>query len=167
MRRGSKIRTAATACAVLLPFALAQAGDPPKIKEGLWEIRGESVENPGAKHTQFKYKLCRDHAYDKAANDQLKDVKGCSTVIKDLGGGKFSSASTCAVAGVTIESSGLSVYKGDTATHAETHAAFTPAFNGKTDETMTQDQQYVGKCPDGMKPGDRLSVNGLLLHPTD
>jgi hypothetical protein len=34
------------------------------------------------------------HALDKAANEQLKNVKGCSTVIKKLDGGKFSSGNS-------------------------------------------------------------------------
>ena len=45
---------------------------------------------------------------------------------------------------------------------ADSHAAYTPAFDGKTDETLTEDQQYIGKCPAAMKPGDRLNPDGIL-----
>jgi hypothetical protein len=152
-----------TTTAMVLPAA-AWAGDPPKLKEGLWDIRGERIESPGDKRTEFAYKLCRDHAYDKAANAQLKNVKGCSTVIKKVDGGKFSSASTCTVDGMTIVSNGLSAYKGDSSTHAETHAIYTPPFNGKSEETLTEDQQYLGKCPTGMKPGDTIAPDGIIRH---
>jgi len=156
------VRASAT---ILLPIAVAGcAGNPPQLQEGLWDIRAQRIENPGEKHTEFAYKLCRDHAYDKAANARIKDVKGCATLVKDLGGGKFSSASTCTVANVTIESNGVSVFKNGASTHSETHATYTPAFNGRTEETMTQDQQYIGKCPAGTKPGDMIYPDGLVRH---
>ena len=159
--------TKAIVCSVaaaLLPIALAWANDPPKIKEGLWEIRGQSIENPGERRTEFTYKLCRNHAYDEAATALLKNVKGCTTVLKDLKGGKFSSASTCTIAGTTIVSNGLTIYISASATHSETHATYTPAFNGKTDETMTEDQQYIGACPAAMKPGETIDPDGIIRH---
>lgn len=152
------------AATVLLSAAIAYASDLPQIKEGLWEIHGQSIENPGARKTEFTYKLCRNHAYDEATTALLKNVKGCSTVIKDLKKGTYSSSSTCTVAGTTIVSSGLTTYIGDAATHSEAHATYTPAFNGKTDETVTQDQQYVSDCPAGMKPGEMLDQNGVIRH---
>ncbi len=165
MRRITAAAIAAyTITASVLPCAAAYAGDTPNLKEGLWDIRGERIENPGGKRTEFAYKLCRDHAYDKAAEALLKNVKGCTTVIKKLDSGKFSSASTCTVDGMTIVSNGLSLYKSDSSTHSETHAAYTPPFNGKSEETMTQDQQYLGKCPAGMKPGDRIAPDGIIRH---
>ncbi|MDT5130848.1 MAG: hypothetical protein QOE41_159, partial [Mycobacterium sp.] len=70
--------------AIFLPIAVAAcAGNPPQLQEGLWEIRAQRIENPGEKHTEFAYKLCRDHAYDKATNARIKDVKGCATLVKD------------------------------------------------------------------------------------
>ena len=155
---------AGIAAAVLLPAMIAYASDLPKVKEGLWEIRGQSIENPGARKKEFTYKLCRNHAYDEATTAQLKNVKGCSTTIKDVKKGMYSSSSTCTVGGTTIVSSGLTTYIGDAATHSEAHATYTPAYNGKTDETVTQDQQYLGDCPAGMKPGEMLDQNGAIRH---
>jgi ribosomal protein S11 len=143
---------------------MAQTTDPPKLKEGLWEIHGQTVENPGNKRTDFTYRLCRDHAYDDAANKKLREVEGCSTVLKDLGGGRIASTSSCQVAGVTIDSTGLMVYKDDASTHAESRATFTPAFQGKSDETITQDQKFIGKCPGDVKPGDRIAADGRIWH---
>ena len=160
-------RSWAAGCAAwlaLVPFAAADAGSPPKIKEGLWEIRGQTLEKPTDNKTSFAYKLCRDHAYDKASNAQMKDVKGCTTLVKDLGGGKYASASTCVVMGVTIVSNGVTTYKGHESVHSDTQAKYTPIFKGKTDETLTQDQQYIGKCPTGVKPGDLIGPDGLVRH---
>jgi hypothetical protein len=156
-----KLALAATVSACL-SLTLGCAGDPPKLKEGLWEIRGQRVENPGNKRSDFVYKLCRDQAFDRAADATIRNVKGCTTVLKKLGDGKHSSGSTCQVAGLTIVSTGTSSYRGDESIHADTHAAYTPPFNGKTDETLTEDQQYIGKCPAFMRPGDRLNPDGIL-----
>ncbi len=142
----------------------ACANDPQKIKEGLWEIHGDSVENPGAKKTGFQYELCRDHAYDSAANALLKNVKGCSTQFKDLGGGKYASASTCKVAATSIVSTGITTYQNGESTHSETRAQYTPPFNGKAAETMTEDQRFLGRCPAGVKPGDTIGPDGIVRH---
>lgn len=163
-RARTLLRALAVLTPMLLPLTPALAGDPPQLKEGLWEVRGQTVENPGAKRTDFAYQLCRDHAYDEAENKQLKDVEGCNTVLKDLGGGKLASTSSCQVSGVTIESNGLTVYKGDTFTHAESHATFSPPLEGKSDETITQDQKFLGKCPAGVKAGDRIAPDGRIWH---
>jgi hypothetical protein len=160
---GSALRLALWASvAAWLSLTAGCANGPPKLKEGFWEIRGQRVENPGNKRSDFTYKLCRDHALDRAADSMLRNVKDCNTVLKKLGDGKYSSASTCQVAGVTIVSTGTSAYKGDESIHADTHAAYTPAFNGNTEEALTEDQQYIGKCPAAMKPGDRLNPDGIL-----
>ena len=41
---------------LLIPAAaalltVARAADPPPLQEGLWEIRGQSIANPGSKRT--------------------------------------------------------------------------------------------------------------------
>lgn len=137
---------------------------PPKLKQGLWEIRGQSVEKPLGTKTEFSYQLCRDHAYDEAQNTQLKSVKGCNTVLKNAGGGKFTSASNCRVGVTLIGSNGVTVFKKNAATHSETHATYAPPLNGKAEETMTEDQQYLGACPPGMRPGDTLGTDGIVRH---
>jgi hypothetical protein len=150
--------------ALLLPLAAAHAGDPPKFKEGLWEVHVINEEKPVGKKTDLIYRLCRDHAYDKAADAILKNLPGCTTVIKDVGGGKFSSASNCVVNGTTVVSTAITTFMGTTASHSETSAKFIPPVNGKTDETMTQDQRYIGSCPSDLKPGDTISPDGFIRH---
>ncbi|MGA2188697.1 MAG: DUF3617 family protein [Steroidobacteraceae bacterium] len=161
------IRRAALAVITItavLPAA-SYAADPPKLKEGLWDVHGERIENSGAKRTVFAYRLCRDHAFDKAVDAQLANVTGCTTVVKKVDSGTFSSASTCTVDAMTIVSNGLTAYQSDTSTHSETHATYTPAFNGTSEETLTEDQRYLGKCPAGVKPGDTIAPNGMIRHP--
>jgi hypothetical protein len=151
-----------TIAAILVVGACASS--PQTIKEGLWEVRGESTENPGGKKTVFVYKLCRDHALDRQADAALKNVRGCRTMIKDQGGGKYASASTCEVAGTSIVSNGVTKFTNHEATHSETQAKYTPPFKGKSDEIMTQDQHYIGACPAGVKPGDTIGEDGMVFH---
>ena len=142
-------------------LSIARAADPPPLQEGLWEISGQSIENPGSKRIEFKYQLCRNHAYDNAMDALVKNVKGCTTSFDDLGGGHFASSSSCNVEGTLIVSKGTYTYQSMTSTHSESSATYSPAYKGKTDEQVVQDQHYVGACPAGMKPGDRIT-NGAV-----
>lgn len=148
----------------LLLWSIAQAADPPPLKEGLWEISGESIVDPGGKRTEFKYQLCRNHAYDNAMDALARNAEGCTTSFEDLGGGRFASASSCTIDGTLIVSKGSYTYESMTATHSESFATYSPAYHGKTDERVVQDQRYVGACPAGMKPGDRISGKAVLRY---
>jgi hypothetical protein len=149
-----------------LPIAGAGATHPPQLREGLWEIRVQSSENSGGKKSDFVYKLCRDHAYDRGIDAVAKKNKNCATNVESLGDDRYSAASRCTVDGIVIVSKGLSIYQNNISVHTETVATYTPAFNGKTDETMIQDQRYVGSCPVGVKPGDRILADGRIVHQT-
>ena len=143
-------------CALLLP--IARAADPPQLREGLWEIHGQRIENPGNRRTEFTYRLCRSHAYDRAMDDLVKNQKDCTTSFESLGGGRYASSSRCTAAGIVIESKGTYTYESNTSTRSESTATYDPAFHGKTDETLIQDQNYIGICPAGMRPGDRINA---------
>jgi hypothetical protein len=140
-----------TISAAAFLLSIARAADPPPLKEGLWDVSGESIVNPGGKKTEFNYQLCRNHAYDKAMDALVKNAPGCTTSFDDLGGGRFASASSCSAEGTLIVSKG-------------TYATYTPAYRGKTDERVLQDQRYVGDCPAGMKPGDRIAGGALQRY---
>ena len=155
-------RAAFTVSAATLLLAIASAADPPPLQEGLWEIRGQSIDNPGGKKTAFTYRLCRNHAYDKAMDALVKNVKDCTTSFDSLGDGRYSSSSRCTLDGTVIVSNGTYTYLRSTSTRSESHATYTPAYHGKTDETVIQDQSYVGACPAGMQPGDRITVDGTV-----
>lgn len=143
-------------------ISIAIAAEPPPLKEGLWEVRGQNVTNPGNRITKFAYRLCRTQAYDKAMDDLVKNAKECTTSFDDLGGGRYASASRCTSAGTVIESKGTYTYENSTSTHLESFATYNPPYRGKTEERLSQDQRYVGACPTGMKPGDRIMDDGAL-----
>ncbi len=73
---------------VLLALAAwdVSAAAPQKLLKGLWEFRVQSTDNPGAKKTEYSFKLCRDHAYDKQTDDLVRNNKNCTTKIERLAG---------------------------------------------------------------------------------
>ncbi len=146
----------------LLP--IARAADSPPLQEGLWEISGQMIENPGNKRTDFKYQLCRNHAFDSATDALVKNAKGCTTSFDDLGAGRFASASSCNVDGTLIESKGTYVYESMTSTRAESVATYSPPYRGKTEERVVQNQHYLGGCPPGLKPGDRIMGGAVVRY---
>jgi hypothetical protein len=154
-------------CRATLLASLLAAGCAayPQIQEGLWDVRVQSTENPGAKKTQYEYKLCRDHAYDKQTDSLVKNNKDCKTTLEAAGPNRYSAASRCTVGATVIVSKGLSIYENGNSIHSETVATYTPRLYGKSDETLILDQQFLGSCPAGMKPGDRLLPDGLIAHP--
>jgi len=151
------------AVAFLLAIGVANAVDPPEVKEGLWSIQRHNIDNPGNKKTDSTSTICRNHAYDQHALSLTKNLKGC-TVSQSFQGGKYSSKSHCVIGGTVMESEGTVTYQGDTSAHSETHATFTPATNGVSETTMIMDQKYVGSCPAGVQPGDLTTSDGRVNH---
>jgi hypothetical protein len=161
MKKMNKKMLASAAAALVLP--IANAADAPDVKEGLWSIHTQSIDNPGNKKTEGTITLCRNHAYDLSVRAKAKNVKGC-TVSESSQGGKYSSATHCVVGTTVIDSKGTTTFVGDTATHTESHSTYTPAMYGVAETTMIQDQKYVGSCPAGALPGDRTDANGKVTH---
>jgi hypothetical protein len=161
MKKMNKKMLASAAATLVLP--IANAANPPEVKEGLWSIHTQSIDNPGNKKSEGTYTLCRNHAYDQAAQARAKTTKGC-TLSESFEGGKYSSQSHCVVGSTVIESKGTVTFQGDTATHSETHATYTPAMAGVSETTMIMDQKYVGSCPAGAVPGDRIGADGKVTH---
>jgi hypothetical protein len=83
-----------SAVAVLF-LALANAANPPELKEGLWSVHSQSVANPGNKKSDETYTLCRNHAYDQSVQALAKSMKGCTTVSEGFQGGKFNASDFC------------------------------------------------------------------------
>jgi hypothetical protein len=155
---------ASIAAILVMLSGTAQAVDHPPIKEGLWQIRTQTIDNPGGKKTDGTVSLCRDHNYDKAVEARAKDVKGCNTISESFAGSAYSSEMRCDIGSTVLVTKGTVTFLGDTSTHSETHITCTPALNGIADEMRIQDQTYEGNCPTGMQPGDRKSQDGTIGH---
>jgi hypothetical protein len=148
---------------LLLPVAIAIAANHPDLKEGLWSVRTQTINNPGNKKSEGTYTICRSHAFDQSAETLVRNMKGC-TMNESSQGNKYSAEMHCTVGTTVIDSKETATYDGDTATHAETHATYTPAMAGISETTMIQDQKYTGTCPAGIQPGDRTNADGTVIH---
>ncbi|MGD1071791.1 MAG: DUF3617 family protein [Bryobacteraceae bacterium] len=158
-----KVLVSAGSVFLLAIFAVS-AADAPEMKEGLWSIHTQIIDNPGNKKSEGTVTLCRDHAYDKSAEALAKNMKGCTIVRESREGNKYTAETHCVVAGTTIDSKGTTVFQGDTAWHAESHSTNTPAFYGVSESTSIIDQKYIGPCPAGVQPGDRTTADGKVTH---
>jgi hypothetical protein len=143
------------AVAFATQIGAAYAVDLPEIKQGLWQIRTQTVDNPGNKRSEGSVMLCRDHAFDKRAKALARNVKGCDTSNESFANGRYTAETRCEIGSTVIVSKGVVTFRGDRSTHSEIHVTYTPTFAGNADETMIQDQTYLGDCPAGMHPGDR------------
>ena len=152
------------AAALLLPIGIVIAANAPDVKEGLWTIHTQTTDNPGNVKSDHRSTICRNHAYDQHVISVSKEVKGCAVRSEGFEGNKYSIEMHCTVGTTVIDSKGTTTFDGDTSTHTESHATYTPAFYGKSETTTIQDQKYVGSCPAGSQPGDMTSENGQVIH---
>ena len=162
MKRPAK-RTSIATIALLGLIGSAYALDDPPIKEGYWSVHQVTVDQPGNKTIDGKYFICRNHAYD-AYVETLKNVPGCVAKSKSVQGNKHFTEMSCAVAGTNIDTKSTLTYNSDTSIHSETNATYTPLFMGHASEKMTMDFAYVGSCPAGIQPGDRVDQTGAVRH---
>ena len=149
---------------ILMLIGMANGADAPEVKEGLWSIRRQTIDNPGNKKTESAQKICRNHAYDQHTQELAKNVKGCTTVSDSVQGGKHLTETHCVVAGTTMDTKGFVSFQGDTAAHSESHTAYTPAMYGVSETTTVMDQKYEGSCPAGVQPGDMINADGRVTH---
>ena len=154
---------ASAAAALWLPIGVVHANNPPDVKEGLWSIRTQTIENPGNKKTDRTSTICRNHAYDQYVLARAKNIKGC-TLTEASQGSKHSVQTHCVIEGTVVDSKGTTTFQGDTSTHSESHATYSPALAGVSEITTIQDQKYVGGCPAGAQPGDITSADGKVNH---
>ena len=144
------------ALALLFLVVVASAVDFPERKEGLWERHNQTTVNPGNKKTEIIAKICRDHAYDKSVTVTKPRDPSCTYNLESLGGGRYSSETRCNLGATVVQTKQSFLYQGDSSFHSETHMTYTPAFNGRTDQTVMLDEKYIGSCPAGKKPGDEF-----------
>ena len=154
------------ACAVagLAAAAGAGAAELPATQEGLWEVRVQTTTKPVKSHHTTWYKVCRDHAFDQAANDLWSRVQGCTASTEALGPGKYTLVSRCASRGTVIAARGTLRYDGTTARHIQNQVTYTPPISGKTGVATLTDEKYLGACPAELKPGDRIGADGEITR---
>lgn len=153
--------------ACLLAFGIAHAvdfPDMPPMKEGLWKIHMVDT-TPGQKPTENTYLFCRDHASDQRGRQiAQKFLASCSAPTDTKSGNTRTMVMSCKIANSTITTKSILTAFGDTHYHTESSSTFTPPLYGQSQDSMIQDQTFVGACPANMQPGDRQLANGTIQH---
>jgi len=151
------------ASAIWLPI-VAAAAELPVTREGLWDIRVHTVAKPTRTKTDTRYKVCRDPAVEKEANDLWSHVRGCSATTERLSEGRYAVKTRCVADGKVILTQGTVSYQGQITRHSETQVSYTPAIAGKSGAISVADERWLGPCPSNMRPGDRQDADGKV-HP--
>jgi hypothetical protein len=159
-----KINLALVAAALTLTSTIASAADPPALKEGLWSIHSQTINNPGGKKSDNSSTICRSHAYDQHALDAVRGMKDCAIIKESAQAGSYSIQMHCVAAGTAIDSTATVTTTSEMVSHSETHATYNPALGGISETTLIQDQKYLGSCPAGTHPGDLTQADGTLVH---
>jgi len=152
-----------SAAALWLVMGTIYAVDEPPLKEGLWSVRTQMIENPGNRKDETTRSICRSHAFDAYAQSQRKNTK-CRTLSENSANGTITTVSECTVGTTLIKNTGTVTMTGDIASHSEGHTTYTPAVNGMSESTIIMDQKYVGACPAGVEPGDTIDADGKIQH---
>jgi hypothetical protein len=150
--------------ALLLSVGIANAVDPPPLKEGLWSVRTQITDNPGNRKRDSTANLCRNHAYDQHVRDISKRKPGCTTVNESFQAGQYTVEMHCSVSGTSIVAKGVTTFRGDTSAHSESRATFSPPTGGTSETIEILDQNYLGNCKAGTQPGDMISASGTVTH---
>ena len=154
-----------TTALVLLPIGIALASGPPHLKEGLWSLDRQTIDSPGnKKDVAPTIKTCRSDAYDQYVLGLMKNMHGCTTVTDSTQGNRYLLDMKCTVGKTVIETKGTTTYQSDTFAHAVSHTTYTPAMYGRSETTTIADSKYIGSCPAGMQPGDRINTDGTIAH---
>jgi hypothetical protein len=149
---------------LLVGAAYADFPDMPPMKEGLWKIRMIDTTS-GQKLTDTTYSLCRDHTWDQHVRQMAqKMLTSCTTTSDVKSGNTRTVVTSCKISNSTVVSKSTLTSSSDTNYHTETFATFTPPLFGQSQDSMIQDQTFMGACPTGMQPGDRQLADGTIQH---
>jgi hypothetical protein len=139
--------------------AVAQAGDYPNIKQGLW-----STTTVIAGSKQPSGTMCNSTEVMQSVIDAHKKSDApCKIISLSHNGSVYTEQTECNFGGKVKKSTSVTTFTGDTLVHTELHEA-----DGTV--TLTSDSKYVGACPAGMVPGDFVGADGMklnILHPDD
>lgn len=151
---------------VLLQTMLVAQTDYPNLKDGLYSWHSQTISQPGNKKQEGSFSVCvsRAHSEEVRAKSKQQMQKICSVNNEHVSGTTVATETECKVMNSVIKTTGKTTISGDSAAHAESHTTYSPPLEGQTEENMTVDEKYVGPCPTGMQPGDRMLKDGSIQH---
>jgi succinate dehydrogenase flavoprotein subunit len=158
---GALIVATLLAAMLAIPAAIAQAGELPKRKPGLWElhwhVNDASLANAASELVTNTAKMCIDDTTDgklAAAYDPCDPPLDFAFYAP-----QFTSDLVCEVfveRGVKAMSRSTISFAGDTAYRIEVSTRFKPALKGEGEYSGVRDGKWLGKCPADLRPGDLL-----------
>lgn len=150
---------------VLLQTTLAAQTDYPYLKDGFYSLHSQTISQPGNKKQEGSFSVCLSRAHSETVRAKSKErmQKICSINNEHVSGTTITTETECKVMNTTIKTTGKTTISGDTA-HSESHTTYSPPMEGQSEEVMTVDEKYVGSCPAGMQPGDRMLKDGSIQH---
>lgn len=147
---------------IVASLAVAHAANAPEMKEGLWSVHTTVIS--GSAKNEGSFTLCRSHAFGESVENREKDVLKCNVLRETHEAGKYSSETHCTAGGIAIDTKETITFQGDTEFHSEAHSTTTTSTGSPTEMTMIHDQKYLGSCPAGVQPGDRVNADGTVIH---
>lgn len=122
----------------------------PRFKPGLWEVTqrdGGDVET---------WRQCVDEGLDPETRAALQQAAqaGCTRTM-DRSGGGLAVVSRCERGGVKIDSS-ITMRGSQTHQTIEFRIRMDPGNGAATETVMTGESRWVGDCPAGVQPGERV-----------
>ena len=145
------------------PATPALAVDYPDVNEGLWQRHWTTVKDPGEKKSDATQSVCRSRALSRQSFEEAHKIPGCTYVKEALLGSMYTAEIRCELSTIRLVTHSTALIK-DTAVHTESVTTYEPAMSGVATESDTVDEKFLGPCPAGMKPGDRMTAEGTIQH---
>lgn len=109
---------------------------------------------------------------------QTEDYRGCLryAVLTDIelatrtdtsdvkSGNTRTVVTSCKLSGSSVITRSILTSTSDTHFRTETFATFNPPIFGRSHDSMTQEETFVGACPASMHPGDHQLPDGTIQH---
>ena len=133
----------------------AVAGEIPKRKAGLWEMRTQMEGVPGGPQMQ----MCVDQKSDDLLQQQAKEKQDCSTMDIKTSGDSTTIHAVCRMQGSTVTMD--AVYRGsfESGYKGDMKMRYNPPMKGMSKAHIIQEGKWLGACKPGQKPGDVIMPN--------
>jgi hypothetical protein len=141
----------------------ANMPDMPKMKEGLWLMRSQTIQQPSGEKTQTTATVCRNAGWNNVPM-KVKTPKGkCkSSVDSSETTQKYEIA--CKVDEAAFKLTETKEITGEDMMRTVVDMTYSPPVDGVSGTTMIVEAAYISACPAGMKPGETLMPDGTFVN---
>lgn len=136
--------------------ASAIAGDMPKRKSGLWEVRTQMDGMPAGVGAM---QMCVDASSDNLMQQRAKEKSDCSTMDVKSSAGSAKIHAVCRMEGSTVTMDAVYTGSFDSGYKSDMRMRYNPPVHGMSESHMTQEAKWLGACKAGQKPGDVIMPN--------